>query len=428
VQSIAKTRPGSGPPGATQVGSAAGAGPSTAFVGAIIFAVAVAAFGRIPLLPEIGRSLEIGAAEIGLLTTAFGLGRLLTDLPAGRLADTVTPIVGLAGAGTLLALSCAMLAAAASLGGALVASALIGCASALTNTTGMYVFATTGGAKRRGARMGIYITALMSGQILGPVLGGTIGSLSGWRVALGVSAAIGVIVVAACAAAWLRQRSRPAVAPEASADDRPAVARTATRATRPELLALALAPFATFFGMAGLTQTLIPLIGDGRLDLSASAIGLAIGLGAVARFASAWAAGAISDRLSRKVVLVPCLAVMTIGAAILALTPTVVTWSASIALVAFGSSGVSVAAAALADRVPAAELGRELGLFRLLGDFGLLVGPLIIGFAYQASGPRLAAVAATVVFGAATLAAALWIRDAGHPTARHEDTGEILLS
>ena len=46
---------------------------------------------------------------------AFGLGRLLTDLPAGRLADAVAPTVGLAAAGALLALSCGMLAAAESL-------------------------------------------------------------------------------------------------------------------------------------------------------------------------------------------------------------------------------------------------------------------------------------------------------------------------
>ena len=83
-----------------------------AVVATIIFAVAVAAFARIPLLPDIGSDLSLTAGEIGLLTTAFGLGRLLTDLPAGRLADAVVPTVGLTGAGLMLALSCAVLASA----------------------------------------------------------------------------------------------------------------------------------------------------------------------------------------------------------------------------------------------------------------------------------------------------------------------------
>ena len=136
-----------------------------AVVATIIFAVAVAAFARIPLLPDIGSDLSLTAGEIGLLTTAFGLGRLLTDLPAGRLADAVVPTVGLTGAGLLLALSCAVLASAEAFAVALGASALIGCASALTNTTGMYVFATAADAHRRGAGMAIYVTALMSGQV-----------------------------------------------------------------------------------------------------------------------------------------------------------------------------------------------------------------------------------------------------------------------
>lgn len=396
-------------------------------VATIVFAVAVAAFSRIPLLPEIGGELSLTAGEIGLLTTAFGLGRLCTDLPAGRLADAVAPTVGLTGAGVLLALACGLLAVAGSLGEALVASALIGCASALTNTTGMYVFATAADARRRGASMAIYVTALMSGQMAGPALGGAIGSLAGWRPAVWVSAAIGVGVAVGAGSLWWRAGSLPrAGAGPRSTTGLPDQPAAGGRALRRELFALALAPFATFFGMAGLTQTLIPLIGDGELEFSASTIGLAIGAGAALRFASAWVAGIASDRLSRRVVLVPSLVLMAAGGAVLAVASNVVTWSASILLVALGSSGISVAAAAVADRVPAQDLGRELGLFRLVGDLGLVIGPIVTGFIYQASGPRLAGLATTAVFAAAAVAAAAWVTEARRPQ-RAEDTGEIVL-
>ena len=397
-----------------------------AVVATIIFAVAVAAFARIPLLPDIGSDLSLTAGEIGLLTTAFGLGRLLTDLPAGRLADAVVPTVGLTGAGLLLALSCAVLASAEAFAVALGASALIGCASALTNTTGMYVFATAADAHRRGASMAIYVTALMSGQIVGPALGGAIGSVAGWRPAIAVSAAIGAGVAAVCGVLWWRAHAGPRPAAR-TAHAHSESAATATGPPRRELFALALAPFATFFGMAGLTQTLIPLIGNGELDFSASAIGLAIGAGAALRFVSAWVAGVASDRLSRRVVLVPSLVLMAAGAAVLALASNVVTWGASILLVALGSSGVSVAAAAVADRVPAPELGRELGVFRLVGDLGLVLGPIVTGFIYQASGPRVAGLAAAAVFAAAALAAAAWVAEGPRPDRRAEETGEIVL-
>jgi MFS family permease len=117
---------------------------------------------------------------------------------------------------------------------------------------------------------------------------------------------------------------------------------------------------------------------------------------------------------------------MAAGGAVLALASSVVTWSASILLVALGSSGISGAAAAVADRVPAPELGRELGLFRLVGDLGLVVGPIVTGFIYQASGPRLAGLATAAVFAAAAIAAAAWVTEARGPQ-RPEDTGEIVL-
>jgi DHA1 family multidrug resistance protein-like MFS transporter len=385
--------------------------PARAFVGAVVFAAAVAAFSRIPLLPEIGGDLALSAGEIGLLTTAFGLGRLLMDLPAGRLAGAVSPVIGLTWAGAGLAVSCAWLAAADSMFEALVASGLIGCGSALTNTTGMFAFATATGAERRGASMAIYTGALMSGQMAGPALGGAIGSLAGWRPALWVAAGVGAAIAVACLVARRPAGRWPGPATAAAAAHSGAGAGiVGGEPTRRELIVLAGAAFATFFGLAGVIQTLVPLIGDAELGLSPSTIGLAIAIGAAARFVTAWVAGVWSDRFSRKLVLVPSLLLMALGAAVLALSATRGAWVAAIVLIGLGSSAISVAAAALADIVPRHRLGHELGLFRLLGDLGLLIGPAIAGFLYQASGPPLAAGASSAVFLAAAVAAMAWTR------------------
>lgn len=406
------------------VASRLGAAPR-AIAATAVFAVAVAAFARVPLLPEIGRDLRLGADEIGLLTTAFGLGRLALDLPAGRLADVVAPRVGFTAAGLLLALGSAGLAVAESMIAALAASVAIGGASALTNTTGMYAFATASGARRRGVNMAAYTTALMTGQMLGPTFGGAVGSLAGWRTAVAVSAAIGIAVAAGFLVARWRAGDADTAALDRPDDDAPVAG--AAEPARLELFALALAPFATFFGLAGITQTLIPLIGDRELGYSASLIGIAIGGGAALRFAITWIAGAISDRVSRRAVLIPSLVLMALGGAVLALPPSSGAWVASIVLLAAGSSAISIAAAAVADRVAAAELGRELGLFRLIGDCGLLIGPALTGYLYEASGPRLAGGATAAVFAAATVAALAWVRDEREPRPGARDTGEIVL-
>jgi MFS family permease len=406
-------------------GSREAARGTGAVIAAIVFAITVAAFARVPVLPDLGFELRLSAGEIGLLTTAFGLGRLAMDLPAGRLAAAVDPIAALVVAGGGLALGAAVLASSGSFVVALAASAFIGCASALTNTTGMYAFATATEADRRGASMAVFTTALMSGQMLGPALGGAIGSLADWRAAIAASAAIGVAVAVAGLAAR-RRLPRAAGIERARAAARVDQAPAPPPAARRELLALAAAPFATFFGMAGLTQTLIPLIGAEELAFSASTIGFAVAAGAAARFASAWLAGIASDRWSRKVVLVPMLATMALGAGLLALPIGTGAWFAAIIALAIGSSGISVAAAALADRVEAERLGHELGVFRLVGDLGLLIGPAASAFLYQAEGPRTAALAAAALFCVAALVAALWIRGAPG-TGGGEELGEPLL-
>src|SRR5919197_271811 len=400
-----------------------GARLSRALVGGVVFAVAVASFTRVPLLPDIGATLSLSAGDLGLLTAAFGLGRLLTDLPAGRIASSVSPRRGLAGAGISLAVACALFATATSFAQALVASALIGCASALTNTTGMYAFATAAGAERRGANMALFSSALMSGQTLGPAAGGALAALAGWRGAIGVAAGVGVAV----AAGSLRRSSivaspgSPNPPPSSvdtpvtgSGDDAPSRDREPSACSaaadavpsRWELAAIAATPFTVFFVIGGVSQTLVPLIGGRELGLSASTIGLALALGGAMRFPGAWVTGLSSDRYSRKLVLVPTLFIIALGAGVLALDAGTVGWIAAIVVLAIGSSAISVAAAALADRVPRDQLGHQLGIFRLTGDAGLLAGPILAGFLYEASGTGIAAGATAAIAAIAALAAA----------------------
>src|SRR5919204_6174608 len=167
--------------------------------------------------------------------------------------------------------------------------------------------------------------------------------------------------------------------------------------SRWELAAIAATPFTVFFVIGGVSQTLVPLIGGRELGLSASTIGLALAAGGAMRFPGAWAAGLGSDRFSRRLVLVPTLSLVALGAVVLALSAGTAGWIAAIVVLALGSSAISVAAAALADRVPRDRLGHQLGIFRLTGDAGLLVGPLLAGFLYEAAGTGIAAGATAAV-------------------------------
>ena len=54
----------------------------------VLLASTVAWF-RVPLLPDIGAELTMSPTALGWTVTLFGVGRLMMDLPAGRLADRV---------------------------------------------------------------------------------------------------------------------------------------------------------------------------------------------------------------------------------------------------------------------------------------------------------------------------------------------------
>ena len=390
----------------------------TLLAGGVVLAVAVASFMRAPLLPDIGRDLRLTAADLAMITTAFALGRLVMDLPAGRIADRLPPGRALAGTGVGVAVSAALLAGAGTFAQALVGVFFLGVASALTNTTGMTLFATSAPHERRGVAMAGFSMALMTGQTLGPAVGGAIAGLAGWRAAQGVAALIGVGVFAACLLVPAGRARRPAadVAARGTAHLADRAGRGAADAgfaglSRSQAAVLAAVPFAVFFTLSALPQTLLPVIGSSELALSTATIGLALGVGGVARFGGSALAGAVSDRVSRKAALVPSLLGMAVGVVILVPSPSVATWLGAIVLLSVASSGIAVAATIIADRVPAATVGRRLGTFRFTGDFGLLAGPAVTGLLYQHSGREAAMLLTAGVLAACALAAGLLIAE-----------------
>jgi MFS family permease len=165
-------------------------------------------------------------------------------------------------------------------------------------------------------------------------------------------------------------------------------------------------PFAVFFAMGGVSQTLVPLIAADDLGMGVTVIGIAVGLSGLTRAVGALVAGRLADAVSRKAALVPGMLTMAGGALLLAPDPTVVSWVAAVALIALGSSGVPVAATMIADRVPPGTLGRHLGGYRFLGDLGLLAGPLVAGFVaeHAGRGAAMGLTAAVLSVSAASLA------------------------
>ena len=380
-------------------------------VAACVLLVSAVAHVRVPLLPSIGDELTMSASQLGLAVTLFGLGRLALDLPAGRLADRFRPMRLMAASAVVMTLGSAGLMGAQGAAAVMVSFLLMGAASATANTTGMTTLSGAAPPHRRGSAMALYSGCLLAGQALGPALSGAVAAVGTWRTSAATGALLG-LAVTVLALTW-----RPRPVNEGSTPPPPG--RPHGPRLRPlERAVLSAVGFGVFFTVGAMPQTLLPLIGADELELRVSTIGLALGLGGLARIASAVVVGAVSDRVSRRAALLPCLVLQLAGVLLLAVDDGASWWLAAIVLMSLGASAHGVAATVLADRTDRAQLGRSLGKFRFSADLGLVAGPAIAAIVYETSGRTAAVGTVAAVLALITVAAAFLLPETGDRSVR----------
>lgn len=390
---------------------------------AFVLLVSTIAWVRVPLLPEMGADLSLSPTQLGWVVTGFGLGRLAMDLPAGRLADRVDPLRLFTLAALTMSLAGVVLTFAPSMSWAVTASVLLGAGSATSNTTGMTAMSGAAPDDRRGSAMALYSGSLLVGQAVGPVLGGLVAQLGGtWRAAAATGAALALLVAASAA---VTRMTGAGVRAGRVRRDRPPP--SGPPMSKVQVAILAGVGYSVFFTVGAMPQTLIPVLGADDLHLDAGRIGLALGLGGLARILGAALTGLVSDRWSRRAALLPCLALQAAGVALLAVGESMLWWLLAIAAMSLGASGHSVGATMLGDRVHPTELGKALGRYRFAADVGLLSGPVLSAWVYEVAG-RQAAIGAVCAVLVVTMVAAVSLpetrpghepRRRGRPGRRH---------
>jgi|FLYL01.1.fsa_nt_gi MFS family permease len=352
-----------------------------AVVAASVLVLTSLTFFRVALLPEFGDELGMSAVRLGWVTTLFALGRLLADLPAGRIADSLPATRILVGAAMAAGGGSLVLGLAPSDWWVFVGAFLLGVSSSVTNATGMTYFSRIGGTEARGTAMSVYSAALLGGQAVGPALGGLVGAAFGWRSAFFGAAAVAVGFGAVLAAAG---RSTPGADGGRAnpVDQKLDVPRLGVMAA----LLLQAVPLVVFLTLGSIPQTLVPLIGAREVGLGTDVIGLALGIGGVCRFLGTLVGGRVADRIGRKPALVPALVVQGVGVGLLALPPSVTSWMVAIVLMSLASVAVAVAATVLGDLSPPDRVGTNLGRFRFFGDLGFILGPVMVTGIYETGG------------------------------------------
>lgn len=343
-----------------------------------------------PVLPVFARQFGVSLAAVGVTVAAFGLARLLLNVPLGSLADRRGRRLLMVGGPLVFAIGMT----GAGLSGGIVSLALwrfvSGAGSAMYMTGALVYLTDISTPANRGRLIGVNQGALLFGQAIGPGLGGLIADGFGIRAPFYVIGAAGLL--ASVHAYFRLQETRPdrVVEPVTPHEGRHRSPWREILGSR-VFLSIALVNFVIFFTRAGSNSTLLPLAGVSVFGLSLGEMGLILTGMALINLALLPVAANISDRRGRTTAIAPSLLGVAIALSVIALAEDL-SWllvGAGILATSTAMSGPSPAAYA-ADNAPEGSRGISLGMFRTAGDTGLLVGPPLLGWIADAGGYGLA--------------------------------------
>ena len=357
-----------------------------AAVVALAFVVLLGTGLVLPTMPLFARSFGVGYEGAGILLSAFGIARLVTDVAAGLVADRFGERLAGASGLALLGGSSFATGVASEFAVAVAFWALAGAGSAVVFAAQFSYLMRAVPRNRMARTLSLFFGAFNLGIVAGGLVGGSVAHWFGLSAPLLVNAALlrrdtALSPLRSRARTRARPRGRDAV-PRGGANAAPREGDAHAAGADAGFATVLAANLAYLWMVAAVFNTLLPLFGRDELGMSPVGIGVVFAVALAAEFAVLYPAGSAADRRGRKAVLVPslaALAVMTVAVG-WASTPLVLAVLMALLGIASGVAGVPPAAM-LSDVVPEHESGTGVGAFRFSGDLGFALAPIVAGFA-----------------------------------------------
>ena len=342
-----------------------------------------------PILPSYAESFQVSYTLVGFVVSSFAITRMVLDVPAGLLSRRFDKKKIMISGLVILSTSSIVAGLAPNYITLVIARMIEGVGSALYVTTATVFLAQISGEEKRGQWMSLYMGMLLLGAVFGPTFGGIIADTYDIHAPFFAYAIItGLAVIPTMVLPKLTNSGNVS----STLELRGILRDMRQVLSNPSFLLVTFAVFTMFLLRTGVRSTLVPLFAANNLGMDLSAIGLVLTIGAITSAITIVPMGRISDRIGRKIPLAICL-VLTAGVVLLIpFSMDLLTLSIAIAIygAVIGLSGPG--AAYVTDVSPQDKLEISMGLYRMISDFGFVVGPLLLGF--------LADITATPVVGA----------------------------
>lgn len=352
--------------------------------------------GVVPALPLYAKSFGVSASAIGLAVAVYGLARFVVAMPTGQLCDRLGRRPTLAIGGVVSSLGNLWCAEAVSFPEFIVARFLAGAGAGLVLTAGQVVLADITTPERRGRTMAIYHGAFIFAVGIGPFPGGLLADYLGLAAPFRAYATAGLLVslLAWFAVGETRRISYPRGG--RGWGPRPTLI-TQMRLLTAQIgyVLVCLVGLVNAVVRTGGLFNIIPVLGSVRLGLSVAEIGGALALGSVIGLSVAYPAGMLVDRFGRKAVIVPATLLAGFSLLIFCFAPSYLWFT--VACVSWGAAmsvGGSAPVAYAADLAPPGMNAAAMSMYRMVSDFGYVVGPIVLGLIVDGYGTITALVAA----------------------------------
>jgi len=337
-------------------------------------------FGAIvPALPLYASSFGVTAFAVGATIAVYGLARFLFTVPAGQLADKLGRRLTLAIGAAISVLGNLWCAWAGTYTEFVLARFVAGGGSAIVLTAGAIVLADISRMGSRGRTMALYQATFIFAVGIGPLPGGL---LAQWYGLGAPFIAFGAMSLLAGAVAWFAVPETKALALGAD-QNKPAPALRDQFKVLWSDTGFLLVGFVNMFNAfvrTGAIFNVVPVIAVMNLGLSPGQVGAAFAIGSVLGLLATYPGGYLSDRFGRKVVIVPSLLFKAMAIALYAVATgfggflaASILWGITVSLAG------SAPAAYAADKAPTGMNAAAMSGYRLMGETGYIIGPLLLG-------------------------------------------------
>ncbi|MFP3715064.1 MFS transporter [Puerhibacterium sp. TATVAM-FAB25] len=354
-----------------------------AFVPSFVFDVGVGAM--LPVVAPTATSLGAGVAVAGVVASLLAVGQILADLPAGALAARLGDRAAMLVAGAVATVAFAGAALAPHLATLALAVLAVGAAAAVFNLARHSYLTEVTPPLQRARVLSTLAGVHRIGQFVGPFAGALAIQLGGVHAVywLGAAAAVAATVTVAVVRdddgtpVGARSRTAAASAGAASGDLGRPTLRSVLRDHRRLFTTLGIACLLVG-AVRGARQTVIPLWGV-HLGLDPAVASLVVGVAGGVDMLLFYPAGKVMDRWGRLWIGVPSMLLMGVALVWLPFTHDAVTLGAAAVVLGLGNGmGSGVLMTLGSDASPDRGRAQFLGLWRVLQDTGMAVGPLIV--------------------------------------------------